>query len=110
VNGKNGNISGLLLTWGLRFLQELRDLAARSSRISSDTIRKMMFKPVLLGMRHEKTMDPDVRKDTYSLWEPTEIVIVDDVHSYQLFDDLIIAAPRDMPPELEGEDKFQPCR
>jgi len=109
-NGKNGNTCGLLLTRGRRYLQELRDLAARSSRISSGTLGKMRSKPVLLGMRHEKTMDSDVRKNTHSLWMPTEIVIVDDIQTYQLFDDLIIAAPRDMPPELEGEDKFQPYK
>ncbi|KAH0828805.1 hypothetical protein J3R83DRAFT_3253 [Lanmaoa asiatica] len=84
-----------------RFLQELRDLAARHTRISNDTISKMRFKPVLLGTRHDKTVNTRGWKNTWALWEPREIVIVDDIHTYQLFSDSIIAAPRDMPPELE---------
>ncbi|KAI9455535.1 hypothetical protein HD554DRAFT_273220 [Boletus coccyginus] len=90
-----------------RFLQELRDLAARSTRISSDIISKMMSKPVLLGMRHNNS---DARKNTYSLWKPTEIVIVDDIHTYRLFGDLITAAPRDMHPELEEFYVLLGCR
>ena len=89
-----------------RFLQELRDLAARHTHISNDTISRMRSKPVLLGVRREKTTNPDGWKNTDSLWESKEIVIVNDIQAYQLFGDSIVAAPQNMPPELEGENEL----
>lgn len=61
----------------------------------------MRFKPVLLGVRRETTTSADKWENTYLLRQPREIVIVDDMHAYQLFGDSITAAPRDMPLELE---------
>ena len=66
----------------------------------------MRSKPVLLGIRREKTTNTDEWKKAYSLREPKEIVIVNDIHTYQLFDDSIVVAPQDMPPELEGENEL----
>lgn len=86
-----------------RFLQELRDLAARHTRIPNNTISKMRLKPVLLGAQREKTTNTDGWNNNYSLFEPREIVIVNDIHTYQLFSDLIVAAPQNMPAELEGK-------
>ena len=66
----------------------------------------MRLKPVLLGVRREKITNPDGWKDTDLLWEPKEIVIVNDIDTYQLFGDSIVAAPQHMPPELEGENEL----
>ncbi|KAF8555454.1 hypothetical protein OG21DRAFT_1483894 [Imleria badia] len=84
-----------------RFLQEVGDLASRHTRIPNSTVSKMRSEPVLLGVRRETTSSPERWETIYLLQEPREIVIVDDIHAYQLFGDSIIAAPRDMPPELE---------
>ena len=84
-------------------MQELCDLAARRTRISNDTTSKMMHNRVLLGSRRGETTNPDGRKRIYSLQQPKDIVIVNDVHAYQLFGDSIVAAPENMSCELESE-------
>ncbi|KAH0828719.1 hypothetical protein J3R83DRAFT_3128 [Lanmaoa asiatica] len=91
------------------FLQELRDLAAWRSRISNDTVNKMMLRPVLLSERGAKTTNLD-KLENYPLWEPEEIVIVDDINTYQLFDGSVIAAPQDMSPELDDFYRLLGCR
>ena len=84
----------------ISFLVELRDLASRSCRIPNNTLRKMMIKPILLGIRRKETTDGGGCGYERALREPGEIVIADDMDSYQLFGDTIFVAPRDS--GLEG--------
>lgn len=86
---------------GHRYLKEVRELAVRQTRVPNHTLSKMRGKPVLLGVQREKNTNPDRWEDTYKLREPSEIVIVDDVAAYQIFDDSLVIAPRDVAPELE---------
>ena len=58
----------------------------------------MMSKPILLGIRRKNTTDGGEYERV--LREPGEIVIADDMDSYQLFGDTIFVAPRDS--GLEG--------
>ena len=60
----------------------------------------MMTKPILLGIRRKETIDGGECGYERALREPGEIVIADDMDSYQLFGDTIFVAPRDS--GLEG--------
>jgi hypothetical protein len=59
----------------------------------------MMSKPILVGIRRKKTEGGEC-EDERALREPWEIVIADDMDSYQLFRDTIFVSPRDS--GLEG--------
>lgn len=58
----------------------------------------MMSKPILLGRR--KTTEGREGQYEQALREPKEIVIADDMNSYQLFEDTVFATPQDS--GLEG--------
>ena len=91
-------------------MQELRDLAARHTRISNAIIGRMRLKPVLAGTQREEATNSSGCKRINSLQQPKDIVIVNDVHAYQLFGDEIVAAPENMSPELEGEHVSWTCK
>ena len=59
-----------------------------------------MSKPILLGIRRKKTSDGGKYEDERALRDPREIVVNDDMNSYDLFGDTIFVAPRDS--GLEG--------
>lgn len=88
------------------FLAELRNLAVSSHAIASGTVNKMKSSPILLGMRRQKASktlekmsaaewDEDGWEDLHDLRRPSEIVIADDTNAYQLFGDVIFAAPQE---------------
>ena len=77
------------------FLNELRVLASQSRRIPSSTQKKMTTRPVLLGIRHKKASDEGGCQYEHALLKPREIIIVDDMDSYQLFKDAIFVVPQD---------------
>jgi hypothetical protein len=60
----------------------------------------MMSKPILLGIRRKKPTEGGECEYERALREPGEIVVADDMDSYQLFGDTIFVAPRDS--GLEG--------
>ncbi|KAG6379359.1 hypothetical protein JVT61DRAFT_11822 [Boletus reticuloceps] len=82
------------------FLAELRDLAFWSGRIPNLTLDKMMSRPILLGIRRKKSHERGEYEYEHVLREPGEIVVADDIDTYQLFEDEIFVAPQDVP-ELE---------
>ncbi|KAF8552603.1 hypothetical protein OG21DRAFT_1443221 [Imleria badia] len=90
------------------FLAELRDLASQSRRIPNITLRKMMSKPILVGIRRKKPTDRRECEYERVLRKPEEIVIADDMNSYRLFEDTILVAPRDS--GLEGFYMSLGCR
>ena len=77
------------------FLNELRVLASQSRRIPSSTQIKMTTRPVLLGIRHREISGEGGCQYEHALLEPREIIIVDDMDSYQLFKDAIFVVPQD---------------
>lgn len=83
-------------------MAELRDLASRSRRIPNITLSKMMSKPILLGICRKKPSNGGNWEYEHALRAPAEIVIADDMNSYQLFGDAIFVAPQ----ELEGARRF----
>ena len=87
------------------FLNELRVLASQSRRIPSSTQIKMTTRPVLLGIRRKKTSDDGGCQYERALREPRDIIIADDMDSYQLFKDAIFVVPHD---GLEGEYALSP--
>ena len=84
----------------ISFLAELRALASQGRRIPNITLSKMVSKPILLGIRRKKTTDGGEWEHERGLREPGQVVIADDMNSYQLFGDTIFVAPRDS--GLEG--------
>jgi hypothetical protein len=82
-------------------LDELRALAVRIRRIPHVTLNKMMSKPILVGICRKKTTDVGEECEYERvLREPGEIVIADDMNSYQLFEDTLFVAPQEF--GLEG--------
>ncbi|KAG6375323.1 hypothetical protein JVT61DRAFT_3551 [Boletus reticuloceps] len=79
------------------FLAELRDLASQSRRIPNITLSKMMSRPILLGIRRKRALDGVEYEYERALRKPEEIVIADDMNSYQVFTDTIFVAPQDVP-------------
>lgn len=64
----------------------------------------MMSKPILIGNRRKKTPDGREYECERALREPRDIVIADDMSSYQLFEDTLFVAPQDT--GLEGTREY----
>ncbi|KAF8415202.1 hypothetical protein L210DRAFT_3465017 [Boletus edulis BED1] len=79
------------------FLAELRDLASQNRRIPNITLSKMMSRPILLGIRQKRALDGVEYEYERALRKPEEIVIADDLNSYQVFANTIFVAPQDVP-------------
>ena len=105
AGGHEGYVSSYLcpnsnLPAEISFLAELRALASQGRRIPNITLSKMRSEPILLCTRRKKTTDGGGWEYERALRVPGEIVVADDMSSYQLFEDTIFVAPRDS--GLEG--------
>ena len=86
------------------FLMELRNIAINRRLLPQHLVMFMKRKPILLASRRTKkdskkaSTEFDEEDDwdlEYDLLKPDSIVIADETNAYQLFGDVVFAAPQD---------------
>jgi hypothetical protein len=83
-------------------LRELHLIASENPSVLNEIVGIMKARPVLLGTIKK----PQAEEASYVLKKPREIVIVNDEQIFQPFAHSIVAAPRNISRELEGDNAF----